>query len=71
MIISELIERLREYPSDTQVMLFDNEEDRYFEPGFDKVDVIRVTDCGSEIVVDISRKYHYRKGMEFTILTLR
>ncbi len=71
MIISELIERLREYPSDTQVMLFDNEEDRYFEPGFDKVDVIRVTDCGSEIVVDISRKYHYGKGMEFTILTLR
>ena len=71
MIISDFLGRLKEYPPDTQVMLYDNEDDKYFEPGFEKVDVIRVTDCGSEIVVDLSRKYHYGKGVEFSILALK
>lgn len=71
MIISELIKRLKEYPPDMQVMLYDNQDDKYIEPGFEKVDVIQVTDCGSEIVVDVSRKYHFGEGVEFTILALR
>ncbi len=71
MIISELIEKLREYPNNTQVMLYDNQDDMYIEPGFEKVDVIQVTDCGSEIVVDLSRKYHFGEGVEFTVLALK
>ncbi len=71
MKVLNLIEKLKEYPPDTQVMIFDHQDNEYFEPGFEKVDVIRVTDCGSEKVVDIARKSHYGEGLEFKILALK
>ena len=68
---SELIEALKKYPSDTRVMLYDEKNDFYFDPELKFLDVIAVTEWGSERVCDTSRKWEYDDCRQFSILTLQ
>ena len=68
---SELIDALKEYPSDTRVMLYDEKNDFYFDPELRILDVIAVTEWSSERVCNTSRKWEYEGCKEFKILTMQ
>jgi hypothetical protein len=71
MKVSELIDALKKYPPETQVMLLDKENDSYYEPELKTINVIAISEWGNEKICDASRKWEYEDCREFSILTIQ
>ena len=68
---SELVDALKKYPPDTRVMLYDEKKGSYLDPELKILEVIAVTEWGSEKICDVSRKWEYDGCRQFSILTLQ
>ena len=71
MKVSELINDLKKYPPETQVMLLDKKEETYDEPELELIDVIAISEWGSEKVCYASRKWEYEDCRELRILAIK
>jgi len=68
---SELIEELKQYPPDIRIMLHDRKGGFCPDPDIKPLDVIAITEWGSEKICDVSRKMEYDDCREFQILVLQ
>jgi hypothetical protein len=71
MTISELIDTLKKYPPETQVMLLDKENGFYYEPELELIDVLAVSEWGNEKICDVSREWEYEDCRRLNILTFK
>jgi hypothetical protein len=69
--VSDLIDALKEYPSDMRIMLYDERNEFYFDPVLKKLDVIAAIEWGSEKICRPDKKWHFSEYKPTSILTFQ